>query len=339
MTTFTAPTLEAIRQAQERLSPYVLNTPVVPWVGKVIERVLGEKTEICAKLELMQYAGSFKVRGVLLRIMQLSEDERNRGVVAVSAGNHAIAVCYAAEMLGINAKVVMPKYVDRIRIEKCKSRGAEVVLTDSFQLAFDTVNTVLVEEGRTLIHPYEGENIVLGTATLGLEFIEQTDPRVEAIIVGVGGGGLAAGVASAVKQFEPQCQVFGVEPEGADAMFQSLAAGEPKTVTDVDTIADSLTPPSVLPFTFSLCQQHLDEVVRVSDQELRTAMNFLFYDLKLAVEPAAAAACAGMIGPLRDKLSGKRIGLILCGSSIDADQFIGHLELAKGTYMKYLSGS
>ena len=337
--TVIAPTLEQIREAQKKLDGYILKTPVVPWVGKVIERTLSADTELIAKLELMQFAGSFKVRGALLVMMHLSEEEKKRGVVAVSAGNHAIAVGYAAEKLGIDAKVVMPEFVSKVRIEKCKSRGAQVVLVKSLKAAFEKVEELRKEEGRIFVHPFEGENTFLGTATLGLEFVEQSEQPFDAVVVGVGGGGLAAGVASAVKQRLPDCKVYGVEPEGADSIYRSIAAGSPQTLEKVETIADSLGAPYALPKSFSLCSQYLDEVVRVSDQDMCESMAYLFYDLKLAVEPAAAAACAGIFGPLREKLLGKRVGVVLCGSSIDAETFMEHLGRAKGVYMQHLRGS
>jgi len=287
----------------------------------------------------MQYAGSFKVRGALLVMMHLSKEELSRGVTAVSAGNHAIAVSYAAEILGVDAAVVMPKFVSKVRVEKCKSRGARVVLVDSFDEAFSRAKELQEQEGRVMVHPFEGPYTALGTATLGLEFVEQAERPFDAVIIGVGGGGLAAGVAAAVKQTLPECQVFGVEPYGADSMYRSIAAGKPQTLDKVDTIADSLGAPYALPYSFSLCERYLDQVVRVSDQELCEAMAFLFYDLKLAVEPAAAAACAALFGPLSKQLGGKRIGMVLCGSSIDADDFISYLQRAEGKYMKYLAGT
>ena len=332
-----APSLDAIRQAQKKLDSYILKTPVVPWIGKVIDRVLSEDTELIAKLELMQYAGSFKVRGALLVMMNLSEEERRHGVVAVSAGNHAIAVAYAAEKLGVSAKVVMPKNVSKVRIEKCRSRGAEVVLAEDLKAAFAKVEELQKAENRAFVHPFEGENTFLGTATLGLEFVEQVEEPLDAVIVGVGGGGLAAGIAPAIKQLLPNCLVYGVEPDGADSISRSIEAGSPQILEKVDTIADSLGAPYALPESFSLCEQYLDQVVRVSDQDICEAMAYLFYDLKLAVEPAAAAACAGLFGPLRDRLIGKQIGVVLCGSSIDASSFITYLERAKGAYMKHLT--
>ncbi len=170
------------------------------------------------------------------------------------------------------------------------------------------------------MHPFEGELTALGTATLGLEFARQA-PELEALIVPIGGGGLCAGVASAFKLVQPACQIYGVEPEGADSMLRSFRAGSPQTIEKVRTIADSLGAPYALPYSFALCQQNVDDIVLVDDDALRRAMGLLFSGMKLAVEPAGAAATAALLGPLRERLQGKRVGVIVCGANIDFATF------------------
>jgi threonine dehydratase len=160
----------------------------------------------------------------------------------------------------------------------------------------------------------------LGTATLGLEFARQA-PDLDALIVPIGGGGLCAGVASAFKLVQPACKVYGVEPEGADSMSRSFEAGTPQTIEKVRTIADSLGAPYALPYSFALCQQNVDDIVLVDDNALRRAMGLLFSEMKLAVEPAGAAATAALTGPLRERLQGKRVGVIVCGANIDFATF------------------
>ena len=181
---------------------------------------------------------------------------------------------------------------------------------------FAMVERIAAEEGRTFIHPFEGRTTALGTATLGLELCEQL-PGLQAVIVPIGGGGLCAGVASAVKLLAPQCEVIGVEPFGADSMYRSFAAGEPRSIERVATIADSLGAPYALPISFEYCRRNVDELVRVSDDELRSAMRFLLRNAKLAVEPAGAATTAALLGPARERLRGKRVAAIVCGSNID----------------------
>lgn len=338
MTAKPAFTLDEIRAAHRTLQPHVLETPVVPWVGKVIDSLAGATTKVVCKLELMQFAGSFKVRAVLTVMMNMTKAQLANGVVAVSAGNHAIAVSYASSILGADAVVVMPKFVSQIRIDKCKSRGAKVVLVESLSDAFAKVKEIQISEKRELIHPFEGPFTALGNATLGVEFLDQVGGELDAVIVGVGGGGFLAGVACAVKEYNPKIEVYGVEPAGADALSRSLKAGSPQTLASVDTIADSLSPPYALPYSFSLCKQYVDDVVTVTDDEMCEAMAAVYYELKLAVEPGAAAACAGLFGPLRKRLEGKRVGVVLCGSSIDAAKFVTYMARGEERYRKVLLG-
>ena len=318
------PNLAQIAAAHGDLGRLIIETPVHHWRGPEIAAAAGGGTSVVLKLELFQYTGSFKPRGALTNMLNLSADALARGVTAVSAGNHAIAVAYAAKTLGTTAKVVMMKTANPFRVERCRSYGAEVVLADDVHAAFDTVRRIEREEGRSFVHPFEGERTVLGTATLGYEWCRQT-PDLEAIIVPIGGGGLAAGVACAVKQLRPDCQVLGVEPTGADSMHRSFAAGSPQSIERVATIADSLGAPHAAPYSFAVCRRFLDDLVLIDDDAMRRAMGLLFREMKLAVEPAGAAATAALCGPLRERLAGKRVGVIVCGSNIDPASYARHL--------------
>jgi threonine dehydratase len=160
----------------------------------------------------------------------------------------------------------------------------------------------------------------MGTGTLGLEFIEQA-PDLDAVIIPVGGGGLAAGVATAIRLIKPKCQIYGVEPFGADTMYRSFEAGSPQSIDRIDTIADSLGSPKAMPISFALCRASMDEIVRIHDAEMVAAMRFLLEHARLAVEPAGAAATAALLGPLRERLAGRRVGLIVCGSNIAAEAY------------------
>jgi len=311
-----APTLEEIRQARQLLGDRVRETPVWHWLGRELGALVGPRTSVWLKLELFQYAGTFKPRGALINMLALTPDQLARGVCAVSAGNHAMAVGYAARALGTSAKVVMPRTANPARVEGCRAYGAEVVMVPDVHHCFDEVHRIEREEKRAFVHPFEGFRTALGTATLGWELAQQL-PDLEAVIVPVGGGGLAAGVATAIKAALPGCEVFGVEPEGADTMHRSFASGRPEKIDRVRTIADSLGAPHAAPYTFGLCRDHLDALVMIDDAGLRAAMPLLFREAKLAVEPAGAAATAALCGPLRERLAGKRVGLIVCGSNID----------------------
>jgi threonine dehydratase len=313
-------TLDQIRAACARLEPFILATPVWPWRGQDAAALFGAGTEAVLKLELFQHTGSFKLRGALMVMLDLAPAELARGVTAVSAGNHAIAVSYAAALLGTSAKVVMPRTANPFRVERCQRSGAEVVLVDDVQEAFARVQRIQDEEGRVFVHPFEGPLTALGTATIGLELLAQA-PDLDAVIVPIGGGGLCAGMSCAVKQLNPRCLVFGVEPVGADTMYRSFRAGAPQALERVRTIADSLGAPYALPYSFGLCRRFVDEIVLVDDDELRRAMGALFAGMKLVTEPAGAAATAALCGPLRARLAGKRVGVIVCGANIDLETF------------------
>jgi len=313
-----------IAEARRELDPYVVETPVHRWRGPRLDEIAGDKTEVVLKLELLQRTGSFKARPALLNILRLAPEALKRGVTAVSAGNHAIAVSYAAQRLGASAKVVMMKSANPFRVAACKRHGAEVILAEDVHAAFAKVKEIEAGEGRAFIHPFEGRITVLGDATLGLEWARQV-PDMDAVIIPIGGGGLAAGISLALKQLQPNCQVFGVEPEGADTMHRSFAAGRPEKADKVTTIADSLAPPFALPYSFGVCRRFVDELVKIDDDAMKRAMSLLFAEVKLAVEPAGAAATAALAGPLRDRLKGKRVGVIVCGSNIDGATFARYL--------------
>ncbi len=327
------PTISEIEANRARLADFIVETPVHHWRGREIEAAAGRGTEVVLKLELFQLTGTFKPRGALTVMLGLSQAELAAGVTAASAGNHAIATAFAAKTLGTNAKVVMIKTASPARVARCKAYGAEVVLAEDVHAAFAAVKRIAAEEGRSFIHPFEGPRTTLGTATLGLEFARQS-PGLDAVIVPVGGGGLASGVATAIKLASPSTQVFGVEPEGADSMHRSFAAGSPQAIDRVATIADSLGAPHAAPYSFELCRRHLDGLVKVSDEELRRAMALLFREMKLAVEPAGAAATAALCGPLRERLAGRRVGLIVCGANIDLATFARHIEAAEAGHVQ-----
>lgn len=314
------PTEEEIRAARHALGDRVVTTPVWRWRGRELDERLGTDTEVWLKLELFQRAGTFKPRGALLNMLALDRAALDRGVTAVSAGNHAIAVAYAARTLGTTAKVVMPKTANPGRIAMCRDYGAEIVLVDDVHIAFDEVKRIEREEGRSFVHPFEGRRTALGTATVGLELAEQV-PDLDVVVVPIGGGGLCAGIATAVKQLQPDCTVVGVEPEGADSMHRSFAAGAPQSIDAVRTIADSLGAPHAAPYSFGLCRRYVDRLTLVDDAALRAAMALLFREMKLAVEPAGAATTAALVGPLADGLRGKRVGLIVCGTNTDIESF------------------
>ncbi|MEJ2120684.1 MAG: pyridoxal-phosphate dependent enzyme [Alphaproteobacteria bacterium] len=318
-------TLADIEATRDAVAPWVIETPVVRWGGREMAARLGEGTEVWLKLELMQVAGSFKPRGSLNNLLGFDKAALKRGVTAVSAGNHAIAVAFAARELGSTAKVVMPSTANPYRVARCRELGAEVVLMDDVGKAFDEVKRIETEEGKTFVHPFEGRATILGTATVGLELMRQL-PDLDAVVVPVGGGGLISGIARAVALINPDCRVYGVEPEGAPTLSKSLAAGEPQSIDAVRTIADSLGAPHAAPMSFGLIQDHVEEIVLVDDDALRAALALLFTERKLAAEPASAASTAALLGPLKEKLAGQRVGLVVSGANIDLDNFATYVR-------------
>ena len=318
------PKIDAVRVLHERLQEWLIRTPVLRC--RSLEDYVGEVFEIHAKLEFLQRTGTFKPRGALSVMLGLDSQQKEAGVTAVSAGNHAIATAFAARAVGTSAKVVMIMNANPLRVERCRDFGAEVVLADDVHSAFDVAEEIQNKEGRFFVHPFEGTDVVLGTATVGLEICEQV-PDLDAIIVPIGGGGLCAGISSAVKQLKPRCEVIGVEPVGADSMHRSFASGKPESIEKVATIADSLGAPFALPISYELCKENVDELVLVSDDELKETMGLLFRELKIAVEPACAASTAALIGPLSGRFSGKKVVTVMCGSNIDWQTFAQHANL------------
>jgi len=317
------PSIADIRALRESLGNDIRRTPVLR--SPAIEERLNGDSRVYAKLEFLQRTGTFKARSALAVLKSLDAEQLSAGVTAVSAGNHAIATAFAAATVGTSAKVVMISSANPSRIEACRSFGAEVMLVDDVRQGFAVAEQVQMEEGRYFVHPFEGPAIATGTGSVGLEICEQCDDF-DTVIVPVGGGGLIAGMANAIRQLRPDTEIIGVEPIGADSMHRSFVAGKPQSIDKVATIADSLGAPFALPYSFELCRQNVDRLVLVDDDQLRRAMGFLFRHLKIAVEPACAASTAALLGPLRRELNGRRIVLTMCGSNIDwatfADQVL-----------------
>lgn len=304
-------TLPALIDRTQALSDVVRRTPTLAMNGDLVADVT-----CFAKLELFQHTGTFKARGALSNARMIPADEQAAGITAASAGNHAIAAAWAAQVCGMSAKVVMQNTANPFRIALARSHAADVILRDPGPATFAEAERLATEEGRTFLHPFDGVDTLLGSGGVGLELMQDA-ADLDAVIVSVGGGGLIGGVAAAVKLMNPDCKVYGVEPAGADSMSRSLAAGKSVTLDKTQTIADSLAPPMALPFGYGVCARFVDDIVTVSDDEICAGMVTLAERAKLAVEPAAGAVIAGLTGPLHERLLGKRVGLIICGANID----------------------
>ena len=323
-----------MQQRAEELRPSIVRTPVAPLTSALISQVLGDGI-IHLKLECFQHTGTFKARGALSVAQAIPSENKVRGITAASAGNHAIAAAWAARQCGLSAKVVMQSTANPFRVALARAESAEVIMKDGGLATFGEAERLQREEGRTFIHPFEGLNTSLGTAGIGLEFLEDV-PDLEAVIVAVGGGGLISGIAAAVKAINPDCKVYGVEPAGADSMSRSIAARRPVSLNRVDTIADSLAPPMALPLGHALCSAYVDDMVTVTDDEICSGMVILQQEAKLAVEPAVGAVMAGIMLPLRNRLKGKRVGLVVCGANIDVVSYSKFLERGRANISRLI---
>jgi len=306
----TAITLETIREARARIAPYVLRTPTVP--RELLRATLG--LPVVTKLELLQHAGSFKPRGAFNAMLSLNEAERAAGVVAVSGGNHALGVAYAARILGLKAVVVMPKATPQNYVAGTRAEGAEVVLVDDISAAFAEAERQGAA-GRTMIHPFDDPRVIAGQGTMGLELLEDA-PDTTDIIASIGGGGMISGVITAVKALRPDIRIWGVETEGADAMSQALAAGHPVRLPAITSISTTLGAPSVSERTLAIVRDAVEEVLVVPDADAVRGVQMLIEQAKVVTEPAAGCTLAAALR-LKDRLPrDARLALILCGGNV-----------------------
>ena len=267
-------------------------------------------------MEFLQHAGTFKTRGAVNNILNLNDSYKSNGITAVSAGNHAIATSYVANKFKLKNKIFIYDSAYKYRVDKCKEMNANVFFTNPHS-AFKDVEKTSKEEGYYFIHPFDGKYTLQGTASLGLEICKQME-KIDNIIISVGGGGLIGGVGSAIKQIYPNCNVIGVEPEGAQGLTDSLKLNEPIKNVNINTIADSLSAPLHMPYSFSVCKEVIDQIVTVSDSEMINAMRFMFEKSKMLLEPACVAGIAALLGPLKNKFKNQNTLVVLCGSNIDA---------------------
>lgn len=268
------------------------------------------------KTENLQVTGSFKVRGAYYKISQLSDEEKKKGVIACSAGNHAQGVALAASKNGIKAKICIPDGAPISKVEATKSYDADVCLVEGvYDDAYDKAVSLVEETGATFIHPFDDEMVIAGQGSIGLEIIDQF-PEVEAVVVPVGGGGLISGVAFALKSLNPNIKVYGVQAEGAASMQKSIDDKKIETLTDVHTIADGIAVKTPGENTFELCSKYVDEIVTVSDDEISTAILELIEREKLIAEGAGATSVAAV---MFDKLpvKGKNVVCLVSGGNID----------------------
>lgn len=306
------PRFSDIIQAQTLLRGVVKQTPLER--SKSFSAMTG--AQVFLKLENLQSTGSFKVRGAYLRILHLDEEERARGVICASAGNHAQGVAYAASLLGVKSKVFMPVFAPPLKVVATRAYGADVVLTgrtfdDALKAAIDHAQ----EHQATFVHPFNHPHIIAGAGTLGLEIFESLRD-VSQVLVPVGGGGLIAGVAIALKHLNPAIQVIGVEASGAQGMKASLEAGEIRPLTSVQTIADGIAVKAPGNLTLEAARRFVDDVVVVEDREIARAAYLLLQRAKILAEPAGVAAMAAVLFNKVD-VQGKSVVPVISGGNIN----------------------
>ena len=309
--------LDDVRAAAERLSGIAHRTPVLT------SRTLDERTGSTAflKAECLQRGGAFKFRGAYNMISSLGPEERERGVVAYSSGNHAQAVSLAARLLGTSATILMPADTPRAKLDATRGYGAEIVTYDRYTEDREALGAALAAErgGLALVPPYEHPLIMAGQGTAALELLEDV-PGLDALLVPVGGGGLIAGCATAAKALRPGIRVIGVEPEAGDDTRRSLEAGERVRIPVPRTIADGQQADIPGELTFAVNRQVVDTIVTVSDAEILDAMAFLFDRMKLVTEPSGASAAAALLAG-RAEAGGARVGVIISGGNVGAARF------------------
>ncbi len=302
--------MELLRDARCVLSPVINLTPMIPAKGFVPD------CRFYLKADCLQKTGAFKLRGAYYKLSTLTDEEKARGVIACSAGNHAQGVAFAARDMGIPATICIPAGAPLSKIEATRSYGANVVLVPG---VYDDAHAEAVrlrdEQGLTFIHPFDDERVMAGQGTIGLEIAEQL-PDVDAVLVPIGGGGLIAGVASALRQLKPACRIIGVQAAGAASMDDSLRAGHILTLPEVHTVADGIQVKTPGEKTFAICREAVDEVVTVGEAEIASAILTVLERQKLMVEGAGAVGvAAAMYGEL--DLRGKTVCALLSGGNLD----------------------
>jgi threonine dehydratase len=308
-------TLRDFQDARARIAPHIKHTPLLT------SRQLSERTgyDVRMKAEMFQRVGSYKIRGPLNKFALMPEEQKRRGVVCSSAGNHAQGVALAAQIHGIRAVVCMAANATPAKIAATRGYGAEVVLHGTiWDEANEKAKELVRTEGLTYVHPFDDEQLIAGQGTLGLEVVQDW-PELDAIVVPIGGGGLISGVAMAAKSHRPSVRVIGVESSDGPAMQRSLEAGALQTI-DCRTIIDGLRVRRVGEINFSVVQRHVDEIVTLPDRDIFDAMLWVMERCKLVVEGAAAAPVAALLHGLVKLPAGSRVAVVLSGGNLNLDQ-------------------
>ncbi|MFO7797895.1 MAG: threonine/serine dehydratase [Promethearchaeati archaeon] len=315
------PSYQDIIDAYERIKNFINKTPVMT------SRTLNEKTEaeIFLKCENFQKVGAFKMRGAINAISHLSEEQKNKGVITHSSGNHAQAVALSAKLLDIHATIVMPETSPEVKIRATRDTySANVVLCENTIEARQNTTEILINKhGYTLIHPYDNEHVIAGAGTAAYELLQEIDD-LNMIFAPIGGGGLLSGTSIATKGFDSYIQVFGVEPQNVDDAYRSLQTGKIQMNRTINSIADGLLT-NLSQRTFSIIRKNVDRIITISEQQILDAMKFLWERMKLVVEPSGACSLGGVLSN-KVSVQNKRIGVIVSGGNVDLSEFFKEYE-------------
>ena len=305
-------TLEDVLAARERVMPHLHRTPMLS------SRTLGAMTgtDLRMKAEIFQRTGSFKARGALNAVMQLTEEQKRHGVITLSAGNHGQGIAFAASLAGIRAVVFMPEHAVPTKVEAIRNYGAETMFAPSMEGIVPIMEAYQHEHGLTYLSPYNHRDIIAGQGIVGLEILEDV-PEVRTVVVPVGGGGLIAGIAMAIKSQRPDVRVIGVEPTGANIVKRSLEAGRCLEAEHIQTVADGLAAPAAGELTQAVIGHYVDDIVLVSDEQIVEALKLLLFRAKVLTEPAGAAATAALLAGKIDLPAGGTTVTVLSGGNID----------------------
>jgi len=306
-----------VRAAAERVRGVVHRTPIVR--SRTLDERCGAK--VFVKCENLQRMGAFKIRGAYNFLASLTPEEKKRGVVAFSSGNHAQGVALAAQLLGIPATIVMPSDAPAVKLDATRGYGAEIVLYERETSHREEIAAgIAAQKGATVVPPFDDPRIVAGAGTAALELLEDAG-TLDAIVVPVGGGGLMSGTALAAHGLDERIAIYGVEPEAGNDFAQSLEAGAPVKIPVPKTIADGLQTTSPSALTFGIAREHVRAIVTVTDGELGDAVKFLFERMKLVVEPSGAAGVAALLAHRIPEIGGKNVGVIISGGNVDPERF------------------
>ena len=272
--------------------------------------------DIFFKLELMQKTGSFKSRGAINKVLQLSEEERSRGVVAISAGNHAQATSWACSQFGIKSKIIMPHTASQSKIDATESYGGEVILTKEKMM--DTCQKLIDEENLSFVHPFDDLDILMGQGTVALEVINEVK-NLDYAFVSIGGGGLIAGMACVLKQINPKIKIIGIEPINSNVMTNSIKSGKPEIFDTINnkTIADTLAAPFAGKITFEYVKEYVDDIINVSEDEMIESLRMMIERLKIVPEPSASACFVPIVFNKLNVPSKSKCLVVVCGGNID----------------------